>query len=653
MSADRPPDDRETGRARPAGGPADQDVSSDFVFGTLATDALRIAQLKAASTGVRHALELQPRDPEPGEAVTLTATVGPGIRADHVTAYYTTDGQVPEGDRGRPVVGSVCELRRVGVRWDTLLWAYVETWTGVIPPQPDGTLVQYRIQAWSEAGAGDRWAVETAGVVGGARPAGMSEDDALVLGAGEPPLWPVSRRGAFAFHVDEARIPGWLREAVIYEVFVDRFAADGGRRFATPDSRAGFYGGTLAGITEHLDYIDELGVSCLWLTPVFPSPSHHGYDTTDYTTIEPRLGTEDDLRRLVDEAHRRGIRVILDLALNHVSSTHPAFVTATANRDSPEAGWFTFIDWPDRYLSYFGLRDLPQVDGDSPAARRHLVDAARRWLDLGVDGFRCDHANGPSHAFWSVFRRATRDARADSITIGEVAETPALQRTYAGRLDGCLDFTLLQALRRLFAFGEITVSEFESFLRRHLEFFGEDLALPSFLDNHDMNRFLWAVRGDVRRLRLAALCQFTLPGPPIVYYGTEVGLSQQRDVRSPDGSGHPEEARLPMPWGEAQDRDLLAFYRRLGALRRASRVWQGTRRTIALDDDAGLLAYGYDRDAESAIVVLNTGAAAAGFRPGSEARWRVALATDDGVRLEGGELRLPPLGGSVLLPDRA
>jgi cyclomaltodextrinase / maltogenic alpha-amylase / neopullulanase len=151
-----------------------------------------------------------------------------------------------------------------------------------------------------------------------------------------------------------------------------------------------------------------------------------------------------------------------------------------------------------------------------------MIESATYWLDRGLDGFRCDYANGPSHAFWSAFRAATRAAKPDSITLGEVVETPELQRTYQGRLDGCLDFLLLQGLRQFFAFDVMTASAFDGFLQRHLAFFAGDFVLPSFLDNHDMNRFLWVVRGDVRRLKLAALCQFTLPHPPIIYYGTNV-----------------------------------------------------------------------------------------------------------------------------------
>ena len=275
-------------------------------------------------------------------------------------------------------------------------------------------------------------------------------------------------------------------------------------------------------------------------------PSHHGYDATDLRTVEPRLGSEDDLLELLTHAHAAGIRVILDFAANHVSSGHPAFQRALRDRDSPEAGWFTFTDWPTQYLSFFGVADHPQVDCDDPGARAYMIETARRWLEFGVDGFRCDYAQGPSHAFWSAFRAETRRTSQDAITIGEIVETPALQRTFRGRMDGWMDFLLNQTLRSFFAFGDITVSDFDAFLGRHLSFFDGDYVVPSFLDNHDMNRFLWIVRGDIRRLRLAALCQFTLPNPPIVYYGTEVGMSPatrrpiRRWERAPRGISPPD-----------------------------------------------------------------------------------------------------------------
>jgi glycosidase len=208
----------------------------------------------------------------------------------------------------------------------------------------------------------------------------------------------------------------------------------------------------------------------------------------------------------------------------------------------------------------------------------------------------------------------------------------------------------MQAMRRFFAFRESTAGELDAFLRRHLAFFGDGLALPTFLDNHDMNRFLWVVGGDTRRLRLAAMCQFALPGPPIVYYGTELGLSQRRDVRYADGSGHPEESRLPMPWGEAADPSLLAFYAALGGLRRATAgLWRRPREVVALDDETGLYAWRCDDAAAGAMVALNNGAGEVEVPMDEAAGWDLALATADGVRLAAGRLALPPVAGAILV----
>jgi glycosidase len=626
------------------------DVSPDFVFGTLATDELRLAQVRVAAIGFHHGHDLEPLDPDPAVPVVLRATLGPAVVADHVTAYVTTDGRDPAGDHGVATVGTAIPFERVGLRWDTLTWGYQETWQGTVPGQPDGTLVRYRLEAWSSTTGASTWASEIAGVVAGRRPPGVSDTDAATF-AFATDLWPIRRRAADAYHVDRERVPDWLRDAVIYQVFVDRFATTDGGPFATPATPGGFYGGTLRGVIERLDYLEDLGVSCLWLSPVFPSPSHHGYDATDYRSIEPRLGTEADLRELVDEAHQRGLRVILDFVVNHVSSGHPAFQAAIRDRDTPEASWFTFTDWPTEYLSFFGVLDHPQIDSDDPGAQAEMVDAARHWLGLGVDGFRCDYAQGPSHAFWSVFRAATRAARPDSVTIGEIVETPALQRTYAGRLDGCLDFLLMQGLRGTFGVGTLAPSALEAFVRDHLAFFAPDFVLPSFLDNHDMNRFLWLTRGDSRRLRLAALYQATLPHPPIVYYGTEVGVTQVRDVRSADGSGHPEESRLPMRWGDDQDAGLLAFYRASIRLRRASPArWRGERTVRLADDAAGLLVVEIGQaDGYGALVVVHPGEGVVTV-PASLVDGRsVALTTDDGVTLGGDGLRLGPWSGAVLL----
>jgi glycosidase len=525
-------------------------------------------------------------------------------------------------------------MHRTAIEWDTLQWCYLETWSAEIPGQPDGTHVQYLIQGKTPTGKViNSPTFDTSGPLFADN---LDDFDTRFL----EHLNRLERPHIYGFYIDREEIPVWLREAVTYQIFVDRFAPNPGAEFATPAGRGGFYGGTLKGITSRLDYLSDLGITCLWLTPIFPSPSHHGYDPTDYGSVEPRLGTDEDFQILLDEAHRRGIRVLLDFVANHCSNEHPAFVTAQKDRTSSTFRWFRFVDWPDEYDCFYDVPSQPRFNTDQAGVRAYLIEHAQRWLERGVDGFRLDHAHGATHAFWSVFRARTRAAKPNSVTLGEITETPSFVRSFAGRMDGCLDFGLLEALRAFFALGTLSVSEFDKYLQQHFAYFDSSLVLPSFLDNHDMNRFLWRVDGDKRRLRLAALCQFTLPGPPIIYYGTEVGLSQLEPV------GRLEEARLPMSWGNEQDASLLAFYQDLIAFRRqAPGVWSLPRQGLITDDGAGLYAYACGPYA----VVLNNGSHETTVPLGKWQEVELVLSTDPAVSLDaqGLELYLPPYAGAV------
>jgi glycosidase len=587
-------------------------VTSDFIFGTLATDELRLEAMRAHRRGLWHGDRIDPADPAPDDAVTLTVTVGSDLSATTLQCYLTTDGSDPDA------ASESIPFRKTDVDWDTLTWSYAETWRATIPPHPEGTLVRYRIAATTPDGA-TLWA--------------DADPD-----TGAP--------GSFAYSVDRFVIPAWLRDAVIYHVFVDRFAPDPGAGWREARDLNRFWGGTLRGLIDRLDHIADLGATAIWLSPVFPSPTHHGYDATDYGTIEPRLGTVDDLRALIDAAGARGIRILLDFVANHVSNEHPAFVRARQDAASCERSWFTFL--PDgSYRSFFGVETMPQVAVDDDGAAAWLIDAARRWLELGVAGFRLDYANGPSRAFWSRFRRAMREIRSDAVLVGEIVESAGTMASYAGGLDGTLDFLLLQQLRAFLAFDVTGADAFGRFLERHLAWFGDRLALPSFLDNHDMNRFLWAVRGDTRRLKLAALLQFALPQPPIVYYGTEVGLSQWHDLEYPDGSRRMEESRTPMPWGEARGRDLLAWYRKVIAARRRVVTRAGAPVTAlpATTGDLLLLACG------DLVVALNRSEAAIDVPLAALGEVAtVAVATDDAITIRDGAVHLPPMTGAWLTP---
>jgi glycosidase len=316
----------------------------------------------------------------------------------------------------------------------------------------------------------------------------------------------------------------------------------------------------------------------------------------------------DDMRELVDKCRERGIRLLLDFVANHWGSKHATFQAALADRHSPYYDWYFWKNWPGEYTAYFDVPDLPKLNVDHPAVRDHLLRSIGFWLgDVGFDGLRLDHADGPSYDFWTDARAVARSVRPDAWMFGELIRPPDQQLSYAGLFDGTLDFLLCQAMRRTFAAGDMTLAGFDAFLNRHESYFPPQAAFsrPSFLDNHDMNRFLWQADGDKKKLKLAALTQFTLAGAPIVYNGTEVGVTQERAIHAPDSQGM-EECRQPMLWGEAQDSDLSSYFWYLSHLRRNhSALWRGGRETLHLDSAAQTYAYVRDDGHEAAIVGLN------------------------------------------------
>jgi len=587
----------------------------DFIFGSLSSDESRIAQLRARRSGITHNHRRAPRDPQPAQPIQVDLTLGPAHPQNRAWIYWTNDGSDPTGENGQAINGHVAPLEAVDTEWDTFLWGYVRRFRGEIPGQPAGTVVRYRLAAGGNGG--ERLADEGA---------------------------------YYAFYVDDDPPPAWAQDAIIYQIFTDRFFSSSAPDFPHIEPAPSLQcNGTLRGIIEKLDYIAGLGVNCLWLTPIFPSPSYHHYDATGFFDVSPRLGTKEDFKELLDKAHARGIRFIMDFVPNHWSHLHPSFVEATRNPDSPYVKWYTFKTWPDTYKTFFGVKQLPQINLRYPPAREHVLNAARYWLEFGVDGFRVDYCIGPTPDFYADFRRVTRTTQADCWTFGEAIDPPDSQLSFEGNMDGTLDFILLEAMRQTFAYGAWDAARFADFLDRHETYFPATFTRPSFLDNHDMNRFLWVADNDKRRLRLAALCQFTLSGAPVVYYGTEVGLSQERDVGQHGRAIH-EEARLPMPWGDAQDSALYAFYSRLSQIRSgASCLRSGQRETLLADeqnlvyrrsDGNGSIVCAFNLSEEETILSMEIAESKPVLATGPDCK---AQAEENHVRIS-----LPPLGGILL-----
>lgn len=583
---------------------------NDFIFGTLATDELRQMRVQSLRKGVTHYHDRNPRDPLPHTPIRINLTVGPAHPCSRAWVYWTNDGSNPLGKNGISQCGYATPLSLVSEEWDTQLWGYIRHFSVEIPGQAEDTLLRYRLSSESLDGSE------------------IFADNGTY----------------YAAYIANDPTPEWARNAIIYQVFPDRFSPGKDRSWLSPSSPSGFYGGRLAGITDHLDHIAEMGFNTIWMTPIFTSPSHHGYDATNLFEIEPRLGTKADLRNLVDKAHALDIRILLDCVPNHISNQHAYFQSAHQNPDSPVREWFTFNHWPDDYETFFGVKELPQLNLRNPSARQHMLNAMRYWLDFGVDGFRVDYAIGPSPDFWAEFRRATRQAKPDCWTFGEVVDPPDIQRSFEGGLDGCLDFILLEAIRQTVAFDNWNARQLAEFLVRHQSYFPATFSRPSFLDNHDMNRFLWAAGNDKRRLKLAALLQFCLPGAPVVYYGTEVGLSQQRDVRQ-GNFGLPEESRLPMLWGDEQDISLMNFYKAIIHERTTSIALHEGELHILFANDS-VLAMERRTGAEARLSVYNFSKSST-VLPLPVVVKQALIATESAVEFSSGSFVLPALSGGL------
>jgi len=573
-----------------------------------------------AACGVEHANKIVPQNPRPGEAVTLHITVGSKILADDLYVIYSIDGDpiiyTMKGDENyySCIKGTLIEATLSDVSWNAATWGYLQHYSATLPAFPDGTRVSYFIFAWSEteqkayfadsSAAHKHDEVESFSI--------FPEDLANLESYERKNVTEAGTATRFVYHVDNATTPAWAHDAIFYQVFLDRFHPTPGEDFLSYGNGetkvfTDILGGTLAGLRHKLAYLHDLGVTAIWLSPCYPSNTHHGYDVSDYRAVNPRLGTMDEMKMLVAEIHALGMHIILDFVPNHTSSELTFFQHAISHEDSPYRDWFYFMEWPHHYEAFFAVQTLPKMNTNCPAAREYLIESAQFWLkEVGIDGFRMDHAQGVTTTFWSDYRAIIKATAPNALTIGEITETSPFLSQYQGRLDGVLDFIWVHEVRNFFIFDSIDAPSFEHFLKAHDLFFPDkDFLLPTFLDNHDMNRFLWTAKGDLRRLKMAALCQFTQTAPPIVYYGTEIGLQQEWDVHQGDVDVH-EASRVPMLWeDEKQNKELLSFYSALIHFRQAHPAcYKGTRIPLLIAS-GGILVYARQYQGETVIVAFN------------------------------------------------
>lgn len=460
--------------------------------------------------------------------------------------------------------------------------------------------------------------------------------------------------------------PEWLYGGVMYQIFPDRFFSAGENAFRKKDAvlcrgretfpsrlrdreenkkNNVFFGGDLQGIAAKLDYLVSLGVTCLYLNPIFASPSNHRYDTADYAHVDELLGGEAALAALIRAASARGIGILLDGVFNHTGSDSLYFnakgtydtVGAAQSADSPYAAWYSFSQFPARYEAWWGVPTLPRVNADERSYRDFLFGEngiVRRWTRMGIAGWRIDVADELSDDFLSELSAAVREEKPDAAVIGEVWEDATDKVSYGvrrrylrgGELDSVMNYPMRTAIIEYLVRGDfMTMKHTLETIYGHYPPEAANAAM-NILGTHDTERILTALgaeemppyeaRADHRMaadarvraeklLRLAVGIQMTLPGVPCIYYGDEAGM---------EGGGDPF-CRMPFPWG-AEDAEITAFCRQMAAVRRREPLFRDGGFTL-IHVDADILCFERTGGTEKLAVIVNASADAYEFRSDS------------------------------------
>ena len=447
--------------------------------------------------------------------------------------------------------------------------------------------------------------------------------------------------------------PDWVQDAIFYQIFPDRFARSarlpdlGFEPWDAPPTHHGFKGGDLYGIAERLDYLSDLGITALYLNPVFASASNHRYHTYDYFKVDPLLGENEALRFLIDEAHNRDIRIVLDGVFNHASRGFWQFHHVLENGNgSPYKDWFYFD--PERlqgrrrwgaypttgelnalrngegslralgYQAWWDLPALPKFNTNTPVVREFLFGVAEHWVSFGIDGWRLDvPAEIDDDSFWQEFRRRVKAINPNAYIVGEIWHEA--QRWLQGdQFDAVMNYLITASVMSFCGNAHINMDVvnqagglqgrvhpdmdaawFANELDRLTNLYSPEItrAQLNLFDSHDMPRYLTCVGNDVSSLQLAMLFMFTYPGAPCIYYGDEVGLT----------GAHDPDCRKGFPWDTSRwDYNLLKYTKAVIALRKEHQVLRrGSYQRLY--SEGRVFAFGRKSQGQSFVIVLNAG----------------------------------------------
>ena len=446
--------------------------------------------------------------------------------------------------------------------------------------------------------------------------------------------------------------PNWVSDAIFYQIFPDRFAKS--TRIAkeglnlepweAPPTTYGFKGGDLYGVIEHLDYLQDLGITAIYFNPIFTSASNHRYHTYDFFNVDPLLGGNAALRELLDLAHERKMHIILDGVFNHASRGFWQFHHTLENGSaSPYRDWFNFDQdhlqgkkhwgaYPSPqdlqliqqegslkaigYEAWWNLPALPKFNTNYPEVRKFIFSVAEFWIKFGIDGWRLDVPNEINDdSFWQEFRHRVRTLNPDAYLVGEIWND-ANRWLQGDQFDASMNYLVTAACLSFFTGKHLNLDialqaggysgmiktmdakEFSDRINSILNMYKSEVTPVQFnlLDSHDTPRFLTCAGNDIASLELALTFIFTYPGTPCIFYGDEIGLSGRQDP----------ECRQPFPWNEEKwNHDLRDYVKRLIMLRTSHKALRVGTLTNLLSTD-GVYAFKRMLDKETYLVALNS-----------------------------------------------
>lgn len=370
--------------------------------------------------------------------------------------------------------------------------------------------------------------------------------------------------------------PKWVKETVWYQIFPERF--DNGDFLINPPITASwggeepsyknFFGGDFQGIINRLDYLKNLGITGIYLTPIFKAVSNHKYDTTDYFEIDPQFGSKEKFRELIELSHSYGIRIIIDAVFNHSGHYFEPFQDLIKYGDkSSYKDWFYVDKFPvqvklnPNYETFGFEPSMPKLKTENIEVKNYLLDVARYWTkEFDIDGWRLDVASEINHEFWREFRKTVKSINPDAYILGEVWQD-SLPWLNGDQFDATMNYPYTYSMREFFVNKTINAKEFTESIVDVLYMYPKNVNEVQFtlLDSHDTKRVLTMLNNNKSKAKLMYFFHFTFIGTPCLYYGSEIGL---------DGGNDPDN-RKPMIWDKKkQDTELFSYFKKLINLRK-------------------------------------------------------------------------------------